>query len=67
MNSVCGLERSRHSELSMTGSRLEGEETTVSQLLQSLRDETQRAEGLRTQLQSAAARYSTTTRYNAML
>ncbi|KAK5876723.1 hypothetical protein CesoFtcFv8_026050 [Champsocephalus esox] len=56
MNSVCGLERSRHSELSMTGSRLEGEETTVSQLLQSLRDETQRAEGLRTQLQSAAAR-----------
>ncbi|KAJ4924757.1 hypothetical protein JOQ06_003708 [Pogonophryne albipinna] len=56
VNSVCGLERSRHSELSMTGSRLEGEETTVSQLLQSLRDETQRAEGLRTQLQSATAR-----------
>ncbi|KAK1906312.1 Optineurin [Dissostichus eleginoides] len=56
VNSVCGLERSRHSELSMTGSRLEGEETTVSQLLQSLRDETQRAEGLRTQLQSAADR-----------
>ncbi|XP_010787616.1 optineurin [Notothenia coriiceps] len=56
VNSVCGLERSRNSELSMTGSRLEGEETTVSQLLQSLRDETQRAEGLRTQLQSAAAR-----------
>ncbi|KAK5849108.1 hypothetical protein PBY51_008776 [Eleginops maclovinus] len=56
LNTVCGLERSRHSELSMTGSRLEGEETTVSQLLQSLRDETQRAEGLQTQLQSASAR-----------
>ncbi|XP_029318122.1 optineurin [Cottoperca gobio] len=56
VNNACGLERSRHPELSMTASRLDSEETTVSQLLQSLRNETQRAERLQAELQSSAAR-----------
>ncbi|XP_044042346.1 optineurin [Siniperca chuatsi] len=53
---VCGSERSRRPELSMTASRLDSEEVTVSQLLQSLRNETQRAERLQAELQSSAAR-----------
>lgn len=57
VNDVCGLERSRRPDLSMTASRLDSEEVTVSQLLQSLRNETQRAEQLRAEMQSSAARY----------
>ncbi|XP_041819825.1 optineurin [Chelmon rostratus] len=56
VNDVCGLERSRRPDLSMTASRLDSEEVTVSQLLQSLRNETQRAEQLRAEMQSSAAR-----------
>ncbi|XP_031695964.1 optineurin-like, partial [Anarrhichthys ocellatus] len=56
VNGVCGSERSRRPDLSMTASRLESEEMTVSQLLQSLRNETQRAERLQGELQSSAAR-----------
>lgn len=56
VNDVCGSERSRRPDLSMTASRLDSEEMTVSQLLQSLRNETQRAERLQAELQSSAAR-----------
>ncbi len=56
MNDVCGSERSRRPDLSMTASRLDSEEMTVSQLLQSLRNETQRAERLQAELLSSAAR-----------
>lgn len=56
MSDVCGLERSRCPDLSMTASRLDNEEATVSQLLQSLRNETERAERLQAELQSSAAR-----------
>ncbi|XP_049422661.1 optineurin [Epinephelus fuscoguttatus] len=56
VNDVCGTERSRRPELSMTASRMDSEEMTVSQLLQSLRNETQRAERLQADLQSSAAR-----------
>uniref|UniRef100_A0A667X1S4 Optineurin n=1 Tax=Myripristis murdjan TaxID=586833 RepID=A0A667X1S4_9TELE len=42
--------------VSMTASRLESEELTVSQLLQSLRNETQKAERLQAELQAAWAR-----------
>ncbi|XP_034382567.1 optineurin [Cyclopterus lumpus] len=56
VNGVCGLERSRRPDLSMAASRLESEEMTVSQLLQSLRNETQRAERLQAELQFSAAR-----------
>ncbi|KAK9525451.1 hypothetical protein VZT92_016157 [Zoarces viviparus] len=56
VNGVCGSERSRRPDLSMTASRLESEEMTVSQLLQSLRNEAQRAEQLQAELQSSAAR-----------
>ncbi|XP_051248750.1 optineurin isoform X2 [Dicentrarchus labrax] len=56
MNDVCGSEHSRRPDLSMTASRLDSEEVTVSQLLQSLRNETQRAERLQAELQSSAAR-----------
>ncbi|KAM9335006.1 optineurin isoform 2-T3 [Symphorus nematophorus] len=55
-NNVCGMERSKRLELSMTASRLDSEEVTVSQLLQSLRNETQRAERLQAELQASAAR-----------
>ncbi|XP_020782101.2 optineurin isoform X2 [Boleophthalmus pectinirostris] len=44
--------------LSMSGSRLDSEEVTVSQLLQSLRDETQRAERLQEELLQAKLNYS---------
>ncbi|XP_070710159.1 optineurin isoform X2 [Pempheris klunzingeri] len=56
VNDVCGTERSRCLDLSMTASRLDSEEVTVSQLLQSLRNETQRAERLKAELQSSVAR-----------
>ncbi|XP_042367588.1 LOW QUALITY PROTEIN: optineurin [Plectropomus leopardus] len=56
VNDACGLERSRRADLSMTASRLDSEEMTVSQLLHSLRNETQRSERLQAELQSSAAR-----------
>nr|XP_046235316.1 optineurin [Scatophagus argus] len=56
VSDVCGLERSRRPELSMTASRQDCEGMTVSQLLQSLRNETQRAEQLHAELQLSAAR-----------
>ncbi|XP_059182330.1 optineurin [Centropristis striata] len=56
VNDVCGLERSRRADLSMTASQLDSEEMTVSQLLQSLRNETQRAERLQAELQLSAVR-----------
>ncbi|MEQ2190957.1 hypothetical protein XENOCAPTIV_016258, partial [Xenoophorus captivus] len=49
-------ERVRRPDLSMTSSRLENEEMTVSQLLQSLRNETQRCERLQAELLASAAR-----------
>ncbi|XP_030006149.1 optineurin isoform X1 [Sphaeramia orbicularis] len=56
VSDVCGAERSRRLDLSMTASRLDSEEVTVSQLLQSLRNETQRAEQLQVELQTSTAR-----------
>ncbi|RVE56281.1 hypothetical protein OJAV_G00219800 [Oryzias javanicus] len=58
VNEASGAERGRCPELSMTASRLDNEEATVSQLLQSLRDETQRGERLRAELQASAARFN---------
>lgn len=51
MNEACGAERSRRPDLSMIASRMDSEELTVSQLLQSLRNETQRCEQLQAHLQ----------------
>uniref|UniRef100_A0A672H452 Optineurin n=1 Tax=Salarias fasciatus TaxID=181472 RepID=A0A672H452_SALFA len=51
-----GAERSRRPDLSMIASRLDNEEATVSQLLQSLRNETQKGERLQAELQAYAAR-----------
>uniref|UniRef100_A0A3Q1GTY4 Optineurin n=1 Tax=Acanthochromis polyacanthus TaxID=80966 RepID=A0A3Q1GTY4_9TELE len=56
LNEACGAERSRRPDLSMTSSRMDSEEVTVSQLLQSLRNETQRGERLQGELQACAAR-----------
>lgn len=56
VNDVCGMERSRRPELSMTASRLDNEEVTVSQLLQSLRNETQQVERLQAELRVSDAR-----------
>uniref|UniRef100_A0A3Q2ULM9 Optineurin n=1 Tax=Fundulus heteroclitus TaxID=8078 RepID=A0A3Q2ULM9_FUNHE len=56
VSDACGSERVRRLEHSMTASRLENEELTVSQLLQSLRNETQRCERLQAELQACAAR-----------
>ncbi|KAM6961603.1 optineurin [Tautogolabrus adspersus] len=58
INDVYGSELSRRPDLSMTASRMDSEEQTVSQLLQSLRNETQRAERLQAELQTSAARIS---------
>lgn len=56
VSNVCGAELSRRPELSMTASRLDSEEVTVSQLLQSLRNETQQVERLQVELRASAAR-----------
>lgn len=56
MSDMCGSEHHRSSELSMTASRLDSEEVTVSQLLQSLRNETHRAERLQAELQFSVDR-----------
>ncbi|KAK2858788.1 hypothetical protein Q5P01_003408 [Channa striata] len=55
-NNVCGMERSRRPEPCMTASRMDNEEVTVSQLLQSLRNETQQVEHLQAELRASAAR-----------
>ncbi|XP_034719264.1 optineurin [Etheostoma cragini] len=56
MNNACGSEHRRRPEMSMTASQLDSKELTVSQLLQSLRNETQRAEQLQAELQTSSAR-----------
>ncbi|XP_044199739.1 optineurin [Thunnus albacares] len=56
VNDVCGSNRYRRPDLSMTASRLDSEEMTVSQLLQSLRNETQQVERLQVELRASAAR-----------
>lgn len=63
VSDVCGKEHCKRPHylsgtLSMTASRLDNEEVTVSQLLQSLRNETQRAEGLQAQLQASTASFN---------
>ncbi|KAG7496653.1 optineurin [Solea senegalensis] len=52
---VCSTERSSL-DLSMTASRLDNKEVTVSQLIQSLRNETQRGDQLQAELQDFASR-----------
>lgn len=59
VNQTCGSEHMRRPDLSMTSSRLENEEMTVSQLLQSLRNETQKCGRLQTELQASSARCGT--------
>lgn len=56
VNDACGTERSRRPDLTMTASRHDSEEVTVSQLLQSLRNETQQVEKLQLERQGYAAR-----------
>ncbi|KAF7228847.1 optineurin [Nothobranchius furzeri] len=56
VNESCGAELSRRPDLSMTASRMDSEGVTVSQLLQSLRNETQQCERLEVELQASAAR-----------
>ncbi|GLD70551.1 optineurin isoform X1, partial [Lates japonicus] len=53
---VSGVNDVHGTERSMTASRLDSEELTVSQLLQSLRNETQRADRLQEELRVSAAR-----------
>lgn len=55
LSEACGSENSRHRDLSMTTSRHDTK-MTVSQLLQSLRNETQRAELLQAELKSSKSR-----------
>lgn len=52
-NDVCGAERG------MSASRMDSEEVAVSQLLQSLRSETQQVERLQAELLASATRYCT--------
>uniref|UniRef100_H3CN64 Optineurin n=1 Tax=Tetraodon nigroviridis TaxID=99883 RepID=H3CN64_TETNG len=56
LSETCGLEHVRQPDLSMTASRHDTEEATVSQLLQSLRNETQRSELLQAELKSSKDR-----------
>lgn len=56
VNEAIGSERSKRPDLSMISSRLDNEEATVSQLLQSLRNETQKGERLQAELQAYAGR-----------
>lgn len=56
VNDACSTERRRCPDLNMTASRVDSEEVTVSQLLQSLRNETHQAERLQTELCISAAR-----------
>lgn len=57
MNEALGAERSRRQDTSMTASRMDNEEVTVSQLLQSLRNEAEKSERLQGELQACTARY----------
>lgn len=52
LSEACGSEHSKHPDLSMTMSRHDAK-MTVSQLLQSLRNETQHAELLQAELKSS--------------
>lgn len=52
LSEACGAEHSRRPDTSMTASRHDTE-ATVSQLLQSLRNETQRAELLQAELKAS--------------
>ncbi|XP_029016266.1 optineurin isoform X2 [Betta splendens] len=56
VSDACGMERSRRADLSMTASRTDNEEVAVSQLLQSLRNETQQVERLQAELLGSSAR-----------
>lgn len=56
LSETCGSEHAKRPDLSMTTSRHDTEEATVSQLLQSLRNETQRAELLQAELKSSKDR-----------
>lgn len=56
LSEACGSEHTKRPDLSMTTSRHDTEEVTVSQLLQSLRNETQRAESLQAELKSSKDR-----------
>ncbi|XP_040886550.1 optineurin [Toxotes jaculatrix] len=56
VNDVCSTEHSKRLDQSMTASRLDSKDATVSQLLQSLRDETQRADRLQADLLASVAR-----------
>ncbi|XP_053170029.1 optineurin isoform X2 [Scomber japonicus] len=56
VHDACGARRSKRPELSMTASRLDSEEMTVSQLLQSLRNETQQVERLQGELRVSTSR-----------
>lgn len=56
VHDACGARRSKRPDLSMTASRLDSEEVTVSQLLQSLRNETQQVERLQGELRVTTAR-----------
>ncbi|KAM4569510.1 optineurin [Odontesthes bonariensis] len=56
LNEACGAERSRRPDMGTAASRLDSEEATVSQLLQSLRNESQRCERQQAELQACAAR-----------
>lgn len=64
MNEALGAERSRRQDMSMTASRMDNEEVTVSQLLQSLRNEAEKSERLQGELQACTARYETATKGN---
>lgn len=64
VSDYCGSERVKQHRfpsvnLSMSTSRLDHEEVTVSQLLQSLRDETKRAERLQDELLHSKIKYDT--------
>ncbi|CAI5637384.1 optineurin [Oreochromis niloticus] len=56
MNEALGAERSRRQDACMTASRMDNEEVTVSQLLQSLRNEAEKSERLQGELQACTAR-----------
>lgn len=56
VNEALGAERSRRQDASMTASRMDNEEVTVSQLLQSLRNEAEKSERLQGELQACTAR-----------
>lgn len=56
MNEACGAEHVTRLDVSMTASRLDNQEVTVSQLLQSLRNEVEKSERLQGELQACTAR-----------